>query len=221
MNLSSRSKQMDTKEQSLLKFYYEKLMNNTFDEKDVYAFLQLVRNRSEENQCINELADFVFQRDKHEGAVKEYLFATRKKFESIGKTKAAIRIEDVFSFRDIKSGINHVLEKYQLKGLENEKVNDFVTCLVAILQQITIMDQDREVGKLFFAISKKQIILMAEIEVTQNFLKKTNAVFPVLTANNSYMDLKKQDKFDTPYLFSDKVIEITSQGGKLELIIPD
>jgi hypothetical protein len=212
---------MDTKEQSLLKFYYEKLMNNTFDEKDVYAFLQLIRNRSDENRCMNELADFVFLRDKHEGAVKEYLFETRKKFESVGKTKAAIRIEDVFSFRDIRNGINHVLEKYDLKALANEKINDFITCLISILQQITIMDQDREVGKLFFAISKKQIILMAEIEVAQNFLKKTNAVFPVLTTNNNYIDIKKQDKYDTPYLFSDKVIEIASQDGKLEIIIPD
>ena len=211
---------MDTKEQSLLNYYYEKLMDSTFDEKDVYAFLQLVRNRSEENRCINELADFAFLRDKHQGAVREYLFETKKKFETIGKTKAAIRIEDVFSFRDIRNGINHVLEKYQLNALPNEKINDLITCLISILQQIPILDQDREVGKLFFAISKKQMILMAEIEIAQNFLKKTNAVFPVLTTNNAYIDLKKQDKFDTPYLFTDKVIEITAGNGTLDIDIP-
>ncbi len=212
---------MDTKEQSLVNYYYEKLMGNTFDEKDVYAFLLLIRNQSQEIRCINELADFVTQRDQHKGFIYEYLFETRKKFESLGKTKTAIRIEDVFSFKEIKQGLNKVLADYQLNGLPNEKINDFVTCLISILQQVKITEDDKEIGKLFFALSNKQIILMAEIEVSQNILKKTNAVFPVLTANNSYFDIKKQDRYDTPYLFTDKVIEVTNYDEKLEINIPN
>ncbi|WHY78335.1 hypothetical protein QNH20_04060 [Neobacillus sp. WH10] len=212
---------MDIKVQSLMKYYYGKLIDNTFDEKDVFAFLQLIRNRNNENRCINELTDFVAQREKYKGFVTDYLFETRKKFESLGKTNAVLRIEDVFSFKEIKNSINKALEDWQLKGLTNEKLNDFVTCLISILQQVNIIDNDRVIGKLFFAISQKQVILMAEIEVYQNVFKKTNAVFPILTANNSYLDIKKQDRFDTPYLFADKVIEITSQEGKLEIIIPD
>lgn len=211
---------MDTKKQSLMNYYYEKFINNTFDEKDVSAFLLLIRYPSKEIRCINELADFVAHRDQHNGYIKDYLFETRKKFESIGKTKSAIRIEDVFSFKELKSGINKALADYQLAGLANEKINDFVTCLISILQQVKITDEnEREIGKLFFALSNKQIILMAEIEVSQNLFKKTNAVFPVLTANNSYMDIKKQDRFDTPYLFADKVIDVSNQEGKLEIII--
>ncbi|WP_338449475.1 hypothetical protein R4Z09_25420 [Niallia oryzisoli] len=83
------------------------------------------------------------------------------------------------------------------------------------------MDNDKEIGKLFFAISQKQIILMADLEVSQNMFKKTNAVFPVLTANNHYLDMKKQDRFDTPYLFTDQVIEIISVEGQLEIVIPE
>ncbi|MEH7352567.1 hypothetical protein V7150_03205 [Neobacillus drentensis] len=212
---------MDIKVQSLMNYYYGKLIENTFDEKDVYAFLQLIRNRRKENHCINELTDFVAQREKYKGFVTDYLFETRKKFESLGKTNAVLRIEDVFSFKEIKNSINKALEDWQLKGLTKEKMNDFVTCLISILQQVNIIDDDRVIGKLFFAISQKQIILMAELEVYQNVFKKTNAVFPILTANNSYLDIKKQDRFDTPYLFADKVIEITSQEGKLEIIISD
>ena len=33
---------MDKKEQSLLNYYYSKLVDHTFDEKDVYPFLQLI-----------------------------------------------------------------------------------------------------------------------------------------------------------------------------------
>jgi len=212
---------MDTKVKSLMNYYYGKLIENTFDEKDVYAFLQLIRNRNKENRCINELTDFVAQREQYKGFITDYLFETRKKFESLGKTNAVLRIEDVFSFKEMKNSINKALEDWQLKGLTNEKMNDFVSCLISILQQVAIIDNDRVIGKLFFAISNKQIILMAELEVYQNVFKKTNAVFPILTANNSYLDIKKQDRFDTPYLFADKVVEIISQEGKLEINIPD
>ncbi|WP_428909783.1 hypothetical protein [Niallia sp. Krafla_26] len=212
---------MDKKEQSLLNYYYSKLVNHTFDEKDVCPFLQLIRKRCKEIRSINELADLVVLREQYTGLIKDHLFEMRKRFESLGKTKTSIKIEDVFSFKEIKSGVNKALEEMQLESLTNEQMNDFVTCLISILQQIPIMDNDREFGKLFFAISRKQIILMAEIEVNQNGSKKTNAVYPVLTTNNNYLDIKKQDRFDTPYLFADKVIEIIRVEGKLEMVIPD
>ncbi|MED4226742.1 hypothetical protein [Neobacillus cucumis] len=211
---------MDKKQHSLLNYYYEKLVGNTFDEKDIYGFLPAIRNKSKEIQSIHELADFVMEREEHQGFVKQYLFETKKRFESLGKTKSAFRIEDVFSFKEIKNGINKALAAAELNGLSNEQVNDFVTCLISLLQQVKIIEDDREIGKLFFALSNKQIILMAELEITQNFLKKTNAVFPVLTANNTYVDIKKQDRYDTPYLFDDKVVEITNLEGKLEITIP-
>jgi len=212
---------MDKKEQSLLHYYYEKLVGNTFDEKDLYGFLLVIRNQSKEIRSIQELSDFVMLRDQHQGYVKQYLFETKKKFESLGKTKSAFRIEDVFSFKEIKNGLNKTLAAFGLEGLSNEQVNDFVTCLISVLQQAMIIEDDLEIGKLYFALSNKQIILMAEVEVTQNLFKKTNAVFPVLTANNSYVDIKKQDRYDTPYLFVDKIVEVTNEKGKLEITIPE
>ncbi|WP_160726116.1 hypothetical protein [Bacillus sp. USDA818B3_A] len=212
---------MDKKEQSLLHYYYEKLTGNTFDEKDLYGFLLLIRNQSKEIRSIQSLTDFVFTRDMHQGEVKQYLLDTRKKFESLGKTKSAFRIDDVFSFKEIKNGLNKVLAAADLNALSNEQVNDFVACLISILQQVRITEDDCEIGKLYFALSNKQIILMAEVEVAQNLFKKTNAVFPVLTANNAYVEIKKQDRYDTPYLFVDKVVEITNRDGKREIIIPE
>ena len=212
---------MDIKEQALVNYYYGKLIENTFDEKDVYAFLLLLKNQCNESASIKELVDLMLHRNQHKGYVKDYLFDTKKKFESLGKSKAAFRIEEVYSFKKIKSGINKVLAACQLEALANDKINDLVTCLISILQQIMITDEnDSEIGKLFFALSSKQIILMAEIEVAQNFIKKTNAVFPVLTTNNHYIDIKKQDQYDTPYLFDKQVIEVINQQGRLEITIP-
>lgn len=212
---------MDKKEQSLLKYYYQKLVEATFDEKDLYGFLLGIRNHSKGIQSLQELTDFVILRDLHQGYVKQYIFETKKKFESLGKTKSAFRIEDVFSFKEIKNGLNKALAEAGLNGLSNEQVNNFMACLISILQQVKITEDDREIGKLYFALSNKQMILMAELEVTQNLFKKTNAVFPVLTVNNSYLDIKKQDRYDTPYLFADKVVEVTNHEGKLAITIPE
>ncbi|MCL6572645.1 MAG: hypothetical protein K6T88_13325 [Bacillus sp. (in: Bacteria)] len=210
---------MDSKEKSLIKYYYEKLLDNSFDEKSVYAFLMLIRNRSNGNKCMNELADFVNDRDKYKGFIKEYLLETAHKFDNLGKSNTTIKIEDVFSFREIKQGINQVLTSCQLKGLENEKINDFITCVISILQHVKIMENGRAIGKVFFAMASKQILLMAEVEIGQKGRKKTNAVFPVLTANNNYLTIKKQDKYDAPYFFEEEVIEIVNEDGKLAITI--
>jgi hypothetical protein len=212
---------MDIKEKSLINYYYDKFLDNTFDEKDVYSFLILIKNRSKGIRCINELADFIAQRDKTKGFIKEYLQETTHKFDNLGKSNAVIKIEDVFSFKEIKNGINNVLVDCQLKGLSNEKINDFITCIISILQHVKITENGRDIGKLFFAISSKQIILMAEVEILQNGIKKTNAVFPVLTAKNNYIEIKKQDKYDPPYFFEHKIIEVTNHGGKIEITIPN
>ncbi|PGY11872.1 hypothetical protein [Bacillus sp. AFS031507] len=207
---------MDRKERTLINYYYEKLLDNRLDEKDVYAFLILISNNSNGNSCLQELAGFVVSRGTKPGVITEYLCETRNKFANLAKT--ALKIEEVFSFKEIKNGINQVLVDCQLNGLSNEQVNDIIVCVISILQHVKITENGREIGRLFFAIASKQVMLMAEVEIVQNGGgKKTNVVFPVLTAKNNYATIKKQDKYDAPYFFEEKVIEITNQDGKLEI----
>ncbi|MEH7378525.1 hypothetical protein [Neobacillus drentensis] len=209
---------MDRKERTLINYYYEKLLDNRLDEKDVYAFLILISNNSNGNSCLQELAGFVVSRGMRPGVVTEYLCETRNKFANLAKMNTALKIEEVFSFKEIKNSINQVLGDCQLKGLSNEQVNDIIVCVISILQHVKITENGREIGRLFFAIASKQVMLMAEVEIVQNGGgKKTNVVFPVLTAKNNYSTIKKQDKYDAPYFFEEKVIEITNQDGKLEI----
>lgn len=209
---------MDRKEQSLINYYYEKLVENRFDEKDLYPFLILISNRSNGNSCLHELADFVLSRGTKPGAVMDYLLETRNKFASLGKMNTTLKIEEVFSFKEIKNGINQVLVDCGVKGLSNEQLNDFIVCIISILQHVKITRNGRSIGQLFFAIASKQVMLMAEMEIVQNGgVKKTNVVFPVLTAKNNYASIKKQDKYDAPYFFEEKVIEIVNQDGKMEI----
>ncbi|WP_318505028.1 hypothetical protein [Bacillus sp. T3] len=211
---------MDKKEHALLTHYLRKLNNHTFDEKDIYAFILLLKKQNRDVRWLNEMADFVVKREQYTGLIKDYLFEIRKRFASMGQTKATIRIQDVFSFKEIRNGLNKVLAECQCEELSNEEINDFVVCLISILQQITITDEHgKEIGKLFLAISNKQVILMAELGVSQNLFKQTNVVFPVLTANNRYIDIKKQDQYDTPYLFADDAVEVIRQEGRLVMNI--
>lgn len=210
------------KEKSLISYYGRKFNNSTFDEKDVLALLVLIKKYYKDIPSIHELGEMATKREQYQGLITNYIFETRRKFASIGQTKAALRIHDVFPFKEIRNGLNKIMADFQLIELTNEKINDFVTCLISILQQVKIMDENnKEIGKLFFAISEKQVILMVEIEVSQNLLKKTNVVFPVLTANNNYSKIKKQDRYDTPYLLGDEVVDVTNQDGKLELIFTE
>ncbi|MFP5106926.1 hypothetical protein ACSU6B_09160 [Neobacillus sp. C211] len=209
---------MDRKERTLINYYYEKLLDNRLDEKDAYAFLILLSNKSNGNSCLQELAGFVVSRGTKPGVVTEYLCETRKKFANLAKMNTALKIEEVFSFKEIKNGINQVLVDCELKSISNEQVNDIIVCVLSILQHVKITENGREIGQLFFAIASKQVMLMAEVGIVQNGGgKKTNVVFPVLTAKNNYATIKKQDKYDAPYFFEEKVIEITNQDGKLEI----
>jgi hypothetical protein len=209
---------MDRKERTLINYYYEKLLDNRLDEKDAYAFLILLSNKSNGNSCLQELAGFVVSRGTKPGVVTEYLCETRNKFANLAKMNTALKIEEVFSFREIKNGINQVLVDCGLKGISNEQVNDIIVCVISILQHVKITENGREIGQLFFAIASKQVMLMAEVEIVQNGGgKKTNVVFPVLTAKNNYATIKKQDKYDAPYFFEEKVIEISNQDGKMEI----
>jgi hypothetical protein len=192
-------------------------MDNRFDEKDVYPFLSLISNRSNGKNCFLELADFVLSRGNHTGIITDFLLETKNKFANLGKTNAVLKLEEVFSFKEIKAGINQVLVDCQLNGISNEQINDFITCIISVLQHVKITENGREIGKLFFAIASQQVMLMAEVEIVQNGIKKTNAVFPVLTAKNNYVEIKKQDKYDAPYFFEEKMIEIINQDGKIEI----
>jgi hypothetical protein len=110
----------------------------------------------------------MLDRDKYLGFIKDFLLETAHKFDSFGKSNATIKIEDVFSFREIKQGINQVLAACQLKGLANDKINDVITCVISILQHVSITENGRDIGKAFFAMASKQIMLMAELQIEQN-----------------------------------------------------
>jgi hypothetical protein len=127
-----------------------------------------------------------------------------------------LKIQDVFSFKEIRNGFNSFFLKNSYEKLSNEIINDIILCIISLLQGVKLIDEKskREIGNLCFAVSSKEVFLMATVEI-QNKGRYVKTQFQVLTAKNSYENIKPSDKFDTPFSFNEEIIEVINAGRRL------
>lgn len=150
---------MDKKQQQLITYYYNKFTERTFDEKDLYSFLMVVRKDAQDNKVIQELSDFLLLRENNTGYVKDYLEECKDIITNLEKVKTRKKIEDLFSFKDIRTGFNALFSGYGFDKLSNEIINDFILCIISLLQSVALVSGklNKEVGHLSFAASSKEI----------------------------------------------------------------
>ncbi|MCZ2257368.1 hypothetical protein [Sporosarcina sp. G11-34] len=207
---------MDRKKEQLFKYYYNKFVERSFDEKDLYSFLQLVREDAEDIQVIKELGDFLGSRGKSMGYIRRHLEECEEIAKNFSKNNNRKKIEDVFSFKEIRNGFNALFLKHGLNKLSAEIINDFVLCIISLAQSISFTPDEtkRNAGYLSFAVSSKEIFLMGNIKVL-NKGRYIPVTFQVMAANNIYEDVTPQDKDDTPYLFNDELMEVINIDKEL------
>lgn len=179
----------DTKELQLLKTYHRKIELNSFTDKDIYSFLTFIKKFAAKDTPIFELADFISQRDKYKGRIREYLLAAKTNFS----------MEPVFSFEEIALDINEMMESYKLSWFSDEVNCGIVLCIIALLHDVKVMNKKEELGKLVFAIQKNQIVLSGKI-YSKN---KVPMIFPVLQVDNNFCKIMQQNEEAT--LFEDGV----------------
>lgn len=213
---------MDKKQQQLITYYYNKFTERTFDEKDLYSFLLVVRKDAHDNKVIQELSDFLLHRENNTGYVKDYLEECKHIITNLEKVKNRKKIEDLFSFKDIRNGFNTLLISYGFEKLPNDIINDFILCIISLLQSVSLLSGtlNKEVGHLSFAASSKEIFLMGNMK-TLNKGRYIPVTFPVLSVNNNYEKITPQDSNDTPYLFNDELIEVVNIDGELVITFPE
>lgn len=213
---------MDKKERQLMNYYYKKFVDRSFDEKDLYSFLMLVKEHVEDNHVLQELTDFIVHRENSTGYAKEYLDACKEIINNLGKTKVRQKIENIFSFKDIRNGFNALFQQVGLEKLPLEIMNDFLLCIISLLQDVKIVsgNNNRVIGHLSFAASSKELFLMGNIKIrTEGRLMPIT--FPVLAVKNNYEKVQAQDKNDTPYLFDHQLIEVVNINKQLVITFPD
>ena len=211
---------MDKKEQQLFNYYYNKFAERSFDEKDVLSFLLFVRERAQDNKVMKELGDFVVSRKNYTGYVKAFFNDCQEIINNLGKGKNK-KIENMFSFKEIRNGFNSLFIDQGLEKLPHEVINDFILCVISLLQNVALVSgsSKKKVGHLSFAASSKELFLMGNMKVLHKG-RYIPVTFPVLSVRNMYEKVKPQDDKDTPYLFDDQIIEVINNNGELVITFP-
>lgn len=213
---------MDQKEQQLINYYYGKFSTKKFDEKDFYSFLMLVKEQAKDNETITNLTDFIVHRERSTDFAHHYLENCKDIIHQLGKTKVRQKIEPAFSFKEIRSGFNALFQQLGLEKLPLETINDFMLCIISLLQNIKIVSGSLQkvVGHLSFAASSKELFLMGNMTI-RNQGRLMPITFPVLSVKNNYEKVTPQDEKDTPYLFDNEIMEVISIDQKLAIAFPN
>ncbi|HJF33849.1 MAG TPA: hypothetical protein K8V56_18945 [Sporosarcina psychrophila] len=213
---------MDKKEQQLFAYYYQKFSERDFDEKDLYSFLMLVREDAEGIESIKELGNFIANREKSKGYVSDYLEDCKQVINNLGTVSKGKKIEDIFSFKEIRNGFNALFIKNSFEKLSSDIINDFILCIISLLQGVKLVsgNLNKEVGYLSFAVSSKEVFLMGNMKAL-NKGRYIPVTFQVLSVKNSYEAVTPQDKNDTPYLFNDELIEVVNINGEIVITFPE
>jgi hypothetical protein len=213
---------VDKKEQQLFTHYYNKFSEGSFDEKDFYSFMMLVREGAHGIESVNELADFIAQREQSKGYVSEYLEECKRIITNFSNGVKMKKIEDIFSFKEIRNGFNALFLKSGFEKLPAEIINDFILCIISLLQDVKLVsgNLNKEVGHLSFAVSSKEVFLMGNTKMLSKG-RYVPVTFQVLSAKNSYEAVTPQDKNDTPYLFNEELIEVVNIAGDIVITFPE
>lgn len=213
---------MDKKEQQLVNYYYNKFSERSFDEKDLYGFLMVAGKHASDIKVIKVLANFIEHREKSTGYVKDYLEECKDIINNLGKEKVRRKIENIFSFKEIRNGFNALFQQLGFEKLPLDIINDFILCIISLLQDVKIVSGslNKEVGYLSFAASSKELFLMGNMTI-KNQGRYMPITFPVLSVKNIYEEITPQDKKDTPYLFDNELIEVINNNHKLSITFPE
>jgi hypothetical protein len=200
---------MDDKERSLIVALYKKIAGPDFDERDVFAFLILLRPHSKMHTPVYEFANFIAHREKDRGHIRDYLHETKTKLANLGKVSSILVIKPVFSVAEIGDSLNEVLGKIQLGALTGKQVQVIVLCIISLLQHVRIVEKSGEVGRLVFGITKSDVILLGRVSIKD----KVWAVFPALMVPNDYVTDAPPD---TP-IIPDNLIAVGVKAGAVSI----
>ena len=176
---------MDAKEATIIKTYYDKLTSLSFDERDVFTFLIVLRPYSQKGSPVYEFSNFVAHRERDRGYIYDYLLTSKSFFNQIGTKLGDIHeLKSVFTEKEIHDSIDTVVTGFGLAPISDEVSYALQLCIISLLQDVTISDKaGAEIGKLLFAFDKDTLYLMGLFSVT-DFPPYSQLQVPVLTMNN-------------------------------------
>lgn len=203
----------DAKEKQLINHYHDKIISKTFDERDIYSFLILLRRHAKVKSPVYELANFVAHRERDRRYFFDYINNNKYKLDRLGKINTTIESKLIFSSNEIKNSFNTIMGQINLSEFSEENINDITVCLIVLLQDVMLVDKKNKcIGKLAIGINKNNVTLIGVAKVDYNG-RIVNCAFPILEVPNNYT--KNFNQNDMAIL---KVVtEVIRINSKLEL----
>jgi hypothetical protein len=205
---------MDAKEQLLVGDLYRRIRTRTFHERDVLAFLILLRPHSVAGSPVRELSDFVAHREKDRGSLKTYVHHVLTYGEAlVAKRAAQVQIDVVHSAAAFRDSLNATLAKFNLAPFNPDVTDDVLACVMSLLQEVRLFHKGAEIGRLGLGRLKKELWLVEAI--TMPGPKKIPVIFPALIVPNTYCSSGEEKKLGA---FS-CLVEARCTKGRLRLYV--
>ena len=200
---------MDQKEIELVTELHDKIIKRKCDEKDIYSLLIIIRSYADGKTAVREFGDFIAHREKDRGFISDYLIRTKGILDNLGNENTVMVIKPVFTFDEIKNSFNNTFKKIGLIAVSNDDIRILILFIISLLQDVSIVDKKRSVGKLLFSLTRDEIILLGRVWI-QN---KVHAVFPVLVTENRY----EKSITSTDPQFLKKIVRVHFENGLIRI----
>jgi hypothetical protein len=201
---------LDDKELSLISSLRRKIKEKDFHERDILALLLLLRQYSASHSPVYELANFINHREKVQGHIKDYLYEAKKTLDD-AKQKGAGRqlvFRELFTVKDVQNSFNSTFSQLDLEDLTLQDAEDVLLCIMSLLQDVRILHNDEEIGKLTLVRTKSEIQLRGNIRI-----QNEDFPFSPLIVPNHYCDGPRGEE---PQPFSG-LVEARCINGALKL----
>jgi len=175
---------MDSKEKFLVDELCRRITEQKFHERDVLALLILLRGHSAVESPVRELADFIAHREKDRGALKKYVQHVVAYGQALANgTAAQLKIDPVFTAAAFRDSLNSVLAGLSIRVFPKERTDDVLACTMSLLQDVRLIHEKREIGRLGLARLAGDLWLSGSVIMQP---KGVQVVFPVLIVPNRY-----------------------------------
>lgn len=183
---------MDPKEQDLIRQFHLRIQSGLFDEKDVFAWLVLLREHA--SGPAKEFGHFMVHRRRHRGDFFEFVTSRGAEWvewpPSVSEAqKRVAEAPPVFELEEIARSFNRALDSLQLSQLSEGQVEDTVLCVMSLLQWSGYEGSGGDtLGRSLLAYDQDH--------VTMFFVRGEDYVFstfmPVLRVSNRYQSFHER-----------------------------
>lgn len=179
---------MDYKEIEMIDHFLSIIKSEKYTEKDIYAFLMLLRPYSEEGSALREFSNFIAHRNKDRESIKNYCDNIQNILDNLGRIKTKMVIKPAYTINQLSDSLNCVLSKIGNRELNINQAEVILLCIMILLQGCYLYRNQTELAKLSLGIFADIIILLANVRIEKR--KDVVLQFPVLEVHNKYFDVE-------------------------------